>query len=55
MLKIWQVVLVVEENLFHLSPDELLEITPRSLRLRKRHLKKVERRRFERHQEDEGE
>ena len=35
----------LEESLDFLEPDELLEITPLNLRLRKRHLTDIERRR----------
>ena len=38
----------LEQCLDFISDDELLEITPRSLRLRKLHLKKIERIRAER-------
>jgi GTP-binding protein len=39
--------LTLEESLEFLEDDELLEVTPNFLRLRKRHLKEVERRRAE--------
>ena len=40
--------LTLEQSLDFVSDDELLEITPQSLRLRKLHLKKIERIRAER-------
>ncbi len=41
--------LSLEQALDFLEPDELLEITPKSLRLRKKHLTEIERRRHRRH------
>ncbi len=38
-------ILSLEESLEYVEEDELLEVTPTSLRLRKRHLSEVERKR----------
>lgn len=42
------VILSLEQALDFIADDELLEITPKSLRLRKKYLSEAERRRIER-------
>ncbi len=42
--------LSLEQSLEYIADDEYLEITPQSLRLRKRHLKKAEREKYQKHQ-----
>ena len=41
----------LEEAIAYINDDELLEVTPKSLRLRKRHLDPHERKRAERQQD----
>jgi GTP-binding protein len=44
------IIMSLEQCLDFLGPDELLEVTPKSLRLRKRYLNEVDRRRYNRSQ-----